>query len=117
VDALVVEDDPRVASLLVRLLAERGFGATVAQSRSEAFFVLATGAGRFALACVDLALPDGSGLDVLVELRRGGARVPAILATGSIDQPPPHEGVLLRKPFTLEEFSAAVDVCLAAGRA
>jgi two-component system response regulator QseB len=111
--ALVVEDEDFIANLLVRLLARRGISAVVAGTRAEAFALLAAGSDRFALAYVDVGLPDGSGIDVLTELRASGSPVPTILATGRLDDVGADVHAFLRKPFTLVAFDEAVRACLA----
>jgi DNA-binding response OmpR family regulator len=111
--ALVVEDEPYVASLVVRLLARRGIEPALAKSRAEAFVVVAQPDARFDLAYIDLGLPDGSGLDILVEMRRQGREPPAILATGQIGELHVDAHVIVRKPFTLDVFDEAIDLCLA----
>jgi len=66
------------------------------------------------LVLLDLNLPDGRGLDVLRELRRGGSKVPVIILT-ALDQIASRiEGLnsgaddYLVKPFDLSELSARV---------
>jgi two-component system, OmpR family, response regulator len=66
------------------------------------------------LVLLDLNLPDGRGLDVLRELRRGGSKVPVIILT-ALDQIASRiEGLnsgaddYLVKPFDLCELSARV---------
>lgn len=68
--ALIVEDDPatrrRLHALLAGLL---GDDAVVATADSVASAMAATRAGRFALALVDVGLPDGNGVDVIAWLQ------------------------------------------------
>jgi two-component system OmpR family response regulator len=66
------------------------------------------------LVLLDLNLPDGRGLDLLRELRRGGSKVPVIILT-ALDQIASRiEGLnsgaddYLVKPFDLSELSARV---------
>ncbi|RUL75290.1 response regulator [Dyella choica] len=66
---LIVEDDPatrrRLHALLVGLL---GTEAVIAMADSVASAIAATREGRFALALVDVGLPDGNGVDVIAWL-------------------------------------------------
>lgn len=71
-DILIVEDDPDVARLLQVLLAEGGRAADIARDRREARRMLAEPVTYRALT-LDLALPDGSGLELLKELRQDEA--------------------------------------------
>jgi two-component system OmpR family response regulator len=109
--AMVVEDEPLIAGLLVRLLERRGIDAVVARSRAEALTLLALDSRSYDLAYVDVCLSDGRGLDVLVEMRRRGADIPTILATGQVEDLQAEARVVLRKPFQIAAFDAAVDAC------
>ncbi|GLQ91487.1 response regulator [Dyella acidisoli] len=67
--ALIVEDDPatrrRLHALLVGLL---GADAVITTADSVASAMAAAGKERFALALVDVGLPDGNGVDVIAWL-------------------------------------------------
>jgi signal transduction histidine kinase/CheY-like chemotaxis protein len=79
---LVVEDHADSARMLERLLVLAGYAPKVAGNAGDA---IRTGQQqRFGLLLSDLALPDGSGIDVLRALRKGGPNVdiPAIALTG-----------------------------------
>ena len=64
--------------------------------------------------CLDLNLPDGRGLDLLRELRRGGSAVPVIILTAMDQIASRIDGLnsgaddYLVKPFDLSELSARV---------
>ncbi len=74
---LVVEDDPTLVRAMARNLSARGYTARGATTVAEATAALR--AERPALMLLDIDLPDGSGWDVLRELRAaGGADVPVI---------------------------------------
>ncbi|WP_159910951.1 response regulator transcription factor [Pantoea sp. 18069] len=68
---LLVEDELPTQERLLKIMCELGYArdaihvaGTLAQARQH------TAAQRFALALVDLGLPDGSGIDFIAELRR-----------------------------------------------
>jgi DNA-binding response OmpR family regulator len=112
--ALVVEDEPNVAHLVTRLLLRHGLATTLARSRAEAFAILASANETFAIVYVDLGLADGSGQDVVNEIRRNGGGPPILVSTGALEHVRvPGATVLLRKPFQLTAFEEAVDKCLA----
>lgn len=77
---LLVEDHPLLATALARMLSARArlvTETTVGGARRQL-----DGAERFDLAIVDLLLPDGSGLEVLEELR--ARSVPAVVLSGAV---------------------------------
>ena len=109
---LVVEDDPVLSDGLRVGLSL--FGATLDT-------VSSCGDGRAALALtefdalvLDLMLPDGSGLDLLRELRAGGDRTPVLLLTALDEVADRIKGLdagaddYLGKPFDLDELGARV---------
>ena len=62
---LIVEDDPGIASFLVKGLKAEGYATQVAADGREALAVVASNAEPFDLMLLDLGLPGASGLDVL----------------------------------------------------
>ena len=84
---LHVEDNSTDADLVHRALARTAPQAhvEVATSLAEARELLLR-ADRFELALLDLQLPDGSGLDLLVEIRERRLPLAVVMLTGSGDQ-------------------------------
>lgn len=82
---LVVEDDPRTARTLTRLLA-RFRSVQVAHTVREARDALVLDAPRTGLV-VDVGLPDGSGLDVVRLARAKWPVLPVLVLTGCHDPP------------------------------
>jgi DNA-binding response OmpR family regulator len=76
---LVVEDEPRIASFLIKGLTRRGYD-VVHASDGATGLSLATGGG-IDLVLLDLGLPDIDGLDVLREVRERGHSLPVIVLT------------------------------------
>jgi DNA-binding response OmpR family regulator len=64
---LLVEDDPRLADMLLEYLGQAGFNVTVASLGAKALEKL--GASSFEAVVLDLMLPDMDGLDVCRQLR------------------------------------------------
>jgi len=111
---LVVEDEPLVQMLAVDHLEEMGYLVETAGSATEAMNKAKLLNGSFALAVVDVGLPDRKG-DVLVnELRALYPRLPIALATGySADELrarlQTHTGLaFIPKPYSREDLLAAI---------
>ncbi|MCJ8140069.1 response regulator transcription factor [Falsirhodobacter halotolerans] len=76
---LLIEDEDDIAHALVRFLRAQGHAVDHAPDLDGARAALDVAV--FDTILLDLALPDGSGLTLLRDLRRGGNRVPVIIAT------------------------------------
>lgn len=76
---LLVEDEADIADAVVRFLRAQGHAVDHAADLATARAALDV--ADYAAILLDLALPDGSGLDLLREQRRGGNRVPVVIAT------------------------------------
>jgi two-component system OmpR family response regulator/two-component system response regulator QseB len=70
--ALVVEDDPGIASGLAVSLRQAGYAVDVCSTLETAWTALSV--EPFDVMLLDLGLPDGDGLDLLARLRRPGER-------------------------------------------
>jgi DNA-binding response OmpR family regulator len=78
---LVVEDDPAVRETLLGAMAGWGWEATAAETLGAARTALE--ADRLDLMLLDSALPDGSGVDFVGDVRsRPGPRLPILVYTG-----------------------------------
>lgn len=113
---LIVEDDPVLADGLSVGLALSGFTADAVGTLADARAALA--AGGFAGIVLDIMLPDGSGLDLLAELRQAGSRLPVLLLTARDRVRDRVTGLdagaddYLGKPFDLEELAARLRAML-----
>jgi DNA-binding response OmpR family regulator len=105
---LVIEDDFAMSELLRRLLEDIApvtVARTLAQARDLA------GRERFALAILDLGLPDGSGAELMPALRQAQPGMPILVFA---EQPLPPDGashaaaVLSKSSTNLEELVATV---------
>jgi two-component system response regulator QseB len=107
---LVVEDDP-VLSDGIRVGLGM-FGATLDTVANCADGRAALAASEFDALVLDLMLPDGSGLDLLAEMRAGGDRTPVLLLTALDEVADRIKGLdagaddYLGKPFDLDELGA-----------
>jgi DNA-binding response OmpR family regulator len=83
--ALVVEDDPDIASGLSVSLRQAGYAVDVCATLDAAWAALSV--EPFDVMLLDLGLPDGDGLDMLTRLRRLGERSPSAGALPHSDMP------------------------------
>jgi DNA-binding response OmpR family regulator len=74
--ALVVEDDPGIASGLSASLQQAGYAVDVSRTVHSAWTALSV--EPFDVMVLDLGLPDGDGLDLLARLRRSTAVAPGL---------------------------------------
>jgi DNA-binding response OmpR family regulator len=77
---LVIEDDPDVRTLVAEVVRLQGHDVLEAATGSEAIELGTTGQPDLVL--VDWVLPDISGTEVILELRRQGVMSPMVMLTG-----------------------------------
>jgi len=118
---LLVDDEPHVPLLVRPLLEQLGMTVQTARSLTEARRSLAQHRPDGVL--LDLHLPDGSGLDLLRELRAapdtGTLPILVISAEGDdrvLDEVERLGGLLLAKPFSPTKLSQRVLAALGAAR-
>jgi two-component system, OmpR family, response regulator RegX3 len=119
---LIVEDEPDIADT-VRLALERdGVGPVyIADSLAVARDVLLR--AEIAVAVIDIGLPDGSGLDLAVEIRSGGSNAAIFFLTARDSEVDRLAGFgvgaddYMAKPFSPLELSARVRAFLRRSRA
>ncbi len=112
---LVVEDQPNLLRSVTRTLSDSGFDAVAAGSLKSAQALLTPDVD---LIILDLMLPDGNGLDWLMELKRIGTR-PSILVVTARDAIKDRVAGLdagaddyLVKPFAMDELLARIRLLL-----
>jgi DNA-binding NtrC family response regulator len=113
---LLVEDEINVANGLKMVLTDEGFGVNVASTGAEA---LDTFRGNgFDLVVADLRLPDIDGLDVIREIKKDRPETKVVIITGypsvssAVESAKMGVSDYLRKPFTDDDFLAAVGEAL-----
>jgi DNA-binding response OmpR family regulator len=113
---LVVEDEPRIASFLVKGLRAQGYAATVVDTGGEALSHARVHGTD--LMVLDLGLPDIDGLDVLAALRRFDTRTPVLVLTARDEVADTVVALdagaddYLSKPFAFDELLARIRVAL-----
>jgi DNA-binding NtrC family response regulator len=118
---LVVEDEQALASALARVCQRIGYDARLCSSGKRGLKAIEREA--FALAIVDIGLPDVSGLDVLTALREAAPQTPVVVITahGSLDNAviarKRGAAAYLVKPLALAEVEETLRQALASGRA
>jgi DNA-binding response OmpR family regulator len=107
---LLVEDEPRLLSLVERTLRAEGYEIVSTQDGADGFDQARR--GQFDLMLLDVMLPNMSGLEVTMRLRRLGVRTPIILLTARDSIEDRVAGLdagaddYLVKPFAFDELLA-----------
>jgi DNA-binding response OmpR family regulator len=113
---LIVEDESRIASFLVKGLGAQGHVATVVRTGAQA--LAHARAGDFDLMLLDLGLPDIDGHDLLVALRQFDRHTPVVVLTARDDVSDTVAALdagaddYLSKPFAFDELLARIRVSL-----
>lgn len=113
---LIVEDESRIASFLVKGLGAQGHVATVVQTGAQA--LAHARAGDIDLMLLDLGLPDIDGYDLLVALRQFDRHTPVVVLTARDDVSDTVAALdagaddYLSKPFAFDELLARIRVSL-----
>jgi len=119
---LVVDDEPHIGLLLRPHLEQLGYRVSLARTLGDARMVLAAPHTPVDAVLLDLHLPDGSGLDLLRQLRRAATTrdLPVIVLTaegedrvlGTAEQ---LGAALLTKPFSPTKLTARIAGLLGEG--
>jgi DNA-binding response OmpR family regulator len=113
---LLVEDNERLAQLVLGCLGRAGFDVDASTTVSGAQSALDT--TRYAAVVLDLGLPDGDGRQILRDLRRKGDPTPVLILTARGSVVDRVEGLrdgaddYLGKPFAVEELVARIQAVL-----
>jgi len=113
---LLVEDNQRLCQAIAESLRAQGFAVDTAASVAEG--LRAWRAAEYDAAVIDLMLPDGTGLNVLKEVRTRGSTTPVLILTalGAIEERV--RGLdggaddYLVKPFAMQELIARLRALL-----
>jgi two-component system, cell cycle sensor histidine kinase and response regulator CckA len=111
---LVVEDDPRVRSLVRKILVMRGYRVLEADNGRRALDLAASHLGSVDLLLTDLVMPDMGGIDLILHLTHARPGLRCVVTSGYTEdavlstQVLPPAAVFLPKPFTPDELAGAV---------
>ena len=116
---LVVDDEPHIGLLLRPHLERLGYVVSIARTLGEARHALAGGVPPLDAMLLDLHLPDGSGFDLLRELRAAAATraFPVIVLTAEgedriLGEAESLGAGLLTKPFSPSKLTARIAAIL-----
>jgi two-component system alkaline phosphatase synthesis response regulator PhoP len=113
---LLVEDEPGLVLTLTDLLSSEGYGVAHAADCGSARRLVAGSA--FDALLLDLMLPDGSGLELLDEMRTRGDTTPVLVLTARSTIPEKVAGLklgaddYLAKPFDSTELLARIEAII-----
>jgi DNA-binding response OmpR family regulator len=112
---LAVEDEPKILEVVTSYMESRGFTVFPAPNGKTALEIF--NRENIALVLLDLMLPDISGEEICAKIRKQ-SRIPVIMLTAKIEEESMLHGLglgaddYIRKPFSLKELGARVDVAL-----
>lgn len=113
---LVVEDDPAIADLVRRSLAEAGIEVDVAETGSDGLWMARE--GSYGAMCLDILLPELNGWEVCRQLREKNNLIPILMLTAKTGEYDETDGLdlgaddYLRKPFSPAVLVARVRALL-----
>ena len=113
---LVVEDDKKIASFVVKGLKQSGFAVDPAADGEEGLFMAQS--VNYDAAIVDLMLPRLDGLSLIQKIRAKGSRVPVLILSAKSSVDDRVKGLqaggddYLTKPFAFSELLARVQALI-----
>jgi CheY-like chemotaxis protein len=118
---LVVDDEPGVRHIAVRILREAGYEVTEATDGGAALSLVTTARGAFDLVVSDIVMPVLTGVELAGHLSLSAPDVPVLLMSGFATSDLMAQGIaapcgVLAKPFTADELLREVHRCLAGRR-
>lgn len=112
---LIVDDDTDLSMLIVDMLEDNGYSASMVGSIDEAYDILEK--EQFHLILLDINLPDGTGFEFCKELRRVST-VPVIFASARTSEDDKIIGLdmggddYIAKPYSLKELMSRINSLL-----
>jgi len=118
-DVIVIDDDPTILKVLEGMLKRAGHTVRSAQNGMEGLRLFNERAPN--LLITDIIMPEKDGMQIIAEIRRTARDIKIIAISGGADFIPDHyldtaqlfgADHILKKPFNLEELTAAIDSLL-----
>lgn len=112
---LIVDDEPKILEVVASFLENRGYRTITAENGNQALKIF--GQENIALIVLDLMMPDMSGEEVCLTIRKQ-SRVPIIMLTAKADENNLLNGLglgaddYIKKPFSLKELHARIETVL-----
>lgn len=109
---LLVEDDSGIQELIFDYLTGEGYEISIVEEK-KSIFKLKKDIPRYSLALIDLMLPDGTGFEVIKEIRKSST-IPIIIITAKNSEEDKAMGFAMGaddyvlKPFSILELSARI---------
>ena len=119
--ALIIEDNPKMATAIQRGLREKGFAVDTSNTGFEGEDLAA--GGQYDVIVLDLMLPDRDGVEVCRNLRRRSVKTPILMLTALSGTDDKIAGLdagaddYLTKPFEFDELLARLRALLRRGEA
>lgn len=110
---LVADDEKAIRELIAAELNAFGYHVLIATNGAEAVAQFQQHADEVRLFITDSAMPVMDGHQAVIELRKLKPGLPVILTSGELNPEKP-DGVVVNKPFALEELLTAIQRILAA---
>ncbi len=113
VTVLVVEDEPEVRNVTLRILKREGVRAIGAASPEEARALMKVHGGEIDVVISDVVMPGMSGPDLIKSLRESVPDLRVLFVSGyathtAVTHPPDERTALLPKPFTADALVSAL---------
>ncbi|MFO0665927.1 MAG: sigma-54 dependent transcriptional regulator [Polyangiaceae bacterium] len=115
---LVVDDEPSMREVLSIFLRRKGYDVQLVPGYGAALDAIRNSPEPYAVVLTDLMMPDGSGLDLLTEIRSRGESTEIIVMTAHSSIETALEAMrrgaydFIQKPFTNAELKALLDKAL-----
>ncbi|MBU4541598.1 response regulator transcription factor [uncultured Acetobacterium sp.] len=112
---LVVDDEPKIIEVVKSFLESKGFTVFAAENGKQALEIFER--GNIALIVLDLMLPDMTGEEICIQIRKK-SRVPIIMLTAKIEEVDMLRGLnigaddYITKPFSLKALYARIEAVL-----